>query len=94
MSFLSEFASMRNGSLRKMTEVKHHIKVKQDSAPAFQHSYRAELKIRKRKSQKTGWKLEKDLTELSILGGARHVVFVLQNDGKVRFCVHYRLPTR
>lgn len=44
LSLLFEFASMWDGSLGKITTVKHHVDPHPDSRPALQHPYRARLK--------------------------------------------------
>lgn len=61
MNLLSEFLSMWNESLRKITTVQHHTDLKPDSHPSFRHFYPAELKRRVRKKQETDRTLKEDV---------------------------------
>lgn len=63
MSLLSEFASIRNGSLGMITTAKCHITLKLDCCPASQHTHRAELKKTEHEGQDTDQMLKEDVKE-------------------------------
>lgn len=51
-SLIPELASFWDGSLGKITTVKHHIYVQPNSRPAYPHPYQTELKTKDHQDQK------------------------------------------
>lgn len=63
ISLLSEFASMWDERLRKITTVKHHFNLELGSILAFQILYRAGLKTIEREGEETDWTLNEVVIE-------------------------------
>lgn len=92
MSLLSESESMWNGILGKITTGEHHIDLKPDSGPSPYHRYLTGLKTRQQKVQKTDVMSKEGMTKWTMWDWARHMVFGLKKDEKLRFYVVYKRP--
>lgn len=87
LELLSQLSSMRNGTLGKITTLKHHIDLEPDPRAAFRRSYRAGSKPVKHEARDTDWMLTRSVIESAMSESASPVVLARKKDGKLRFCV-------